>query len=296
MKLNFFRSCILLTGIALIAFGCKKTYEGIEVLDEQNIQAYLKQNNLNMQEYDTTGIYYKVLTPGTGDSVRYTDVVYVTFTMKSLDGKYNSTDEYTANRYSNFLGYLDPANSGLPVAFRTAIHDLLKHKGGEIRIIIPSRLAYGRNGSSNIPGNASLDCTLRLYDVNSQAAFDDTVIDKFATSNNLNLTKDTSGLYYQIITPGTGTVAITDTTEITTLYKLSYLNGSVVQETSADDPYVTTPAENIEGFRIGVSLIKKGGKIRLIIPSRLGYGSSPSNGIRSNAILDYEVEVTDVTE
>src|SRR5690606_33866452 len=156
-------SYIFLSAAFLLAFsGCKKEYETIEQLDEQNIQAYLTQKNLDM-ELDSEGFYYHIIEQGSGSAVDYTDKVFVTFTMTSLDDKYTSTDEYVINRYSSYLGYLDREHSGMPAAFREAVEKL--NKGGSIRVVIPSRLAYGRNGFNKIPGNASLDCTLILYDV-----------------------------------------------------------------------------------------------------------------------------------
>lgn len=290
MNFTLYRCSVILILITALS-ACTKEYETIEELDERNIQTYLQQQNLDM-EHDPAGFYYKIVEDGTGDTVKYSDKVYVTFTMKSLDGRYTSTDEYVNNRYSGFLGYLDREHAGLPAAFREAVKKL--DKGGVVRVIIPSRNAFGRNGSNSIPGNASLDCTLRLYDVNTQAEFDDTIINRFMDEKGLNLTKDTSGLYYQIIEPGTGTEPIADTTEITVQYTLRYLNGTLLQETTADKPYKSTLSSNIEGFRLGVLKLKKGGKIRLLIPSALAYGSNPGNGIRSNAILDYDVELTDV--
>jgi FKBP-type peptidyl-prolyl cis-trans isomerase FkpA len=44
----------------------------------------------------------------------------------------------------------------------------------------------------------------------------------------------------------------------------------------------------------GVPLVKKGGKIRLIIPPTLGYGSQNRVKIPPYSILDFDVEVLDV--
>ena len=51
----------------------------------------------------------------------------------------------------------------------------------------------------------------------------------------------------------------------------------------------------IVGWQIGVPLIKKGGSIRLIVPSGLAYGSSsPGLGIPKNAVLDFTIDLIDV--
>lgn len=279
--------------LSIVVSGCTKEYEGIETEDEQNIQAYIRQNNLNVQQYDSTGIYYQVLAEGAGEEVDYTDRVFVTLNEKSIDGQYTSANEF-ANVYTNFLGYLGP-ESGLPEAYRTSVKEILKKKGGSIRIIIPSRLAYGKEGRGDIPGNASLDCIITLYDADNQADFEDVLITRFSDANNLNLTKDTSGAYYQIITPGTGTDVITDSTEVTVNYTLRFLDGQVIPQPGSDS-YKSKLSDNIQGFQIGVGLLKKGGKLRLLIPSRLAYGpnGSQGGGIPPNTILDYDIELLDI--
>lgn len=294
MKQNIYRLFLLISFIAVTATSCQKDYPPIEELDEENIQAYIRENNLSVTP-DSTGYYYQVIDQGTGEAVKYSDKVFITFTLKTLDGRYVSNDEYVNNKFINFLGYIGK-DYNLPEAFRTAVKDKLVNKGGSIRLIIPSRLAYGRNETGGIPGNSSLDCVVKLHDVETQDEFDEVMINKFAGENNLNLTRDSSGLYYQIITPGTGTAVITDTTEVTTLYKLRYLNGTLIQETTSSNPYKSVLNVNIQGYQTGVKLLKKGGKIRLLIPSSLAYGSNTSSGIRANSILDYDVEVTEVKE
>lgn len=49
----------------------------------------------------------------------------------------------------------------------------------------------------------------------------------------------------------------------------------------------------IRGWTLGIPLLKKGGRGRLIIPSSLAYGSNPPQGIPSNAILLFDVELID---
>ena len=51
----------------------------------------------------------------------------------------------------------------------------------------------------------------------------------------------------------------------------------------------------IEGWKIGIPLIKEGGKIILYMPSNLGYGcSNLGTTIPSNANLIFEVEIIEI--
>ena len=300
-----------LAGLLLLTVfvACKKEYATIEEEDATAITDYLQKNNLNslMTQYGNTGIYYQIITPGTAvDTLKYSDLIYMTYTINSFDGKAKYIDE-NLYRYSSFLGYLQlwtqnlPEAAHLPVAFRIAIKDILKKKGGSLRILIPSRLAYGQQGTEDkfvIAGNQSLDCTINLYDVNNSLDFEDVFVKKYIQTNNLTgLTKTSTGLYYQIITPGTGIAPITLSSTITAISKGKLTNGTVFDQNDSSKPIVGVLGSSfIPGWQEGLPLIKKGGKIRLIIPPSLGYGTKGNGAkIPPNSILDFDVEVTEVS-
>jgi FKBP-type peptidyl-prolyl cis-trans isomerase len=205
-----------------------------------------------------------------------------------LSGEYVSDDE-NVNRFLNYLGYLNPE------PWRIGIGEVLKKKGGTIRLIIPSRKGFGRNGSGSIPSNASLDCTLKLYDVNNQIEFEDIFVKKYIQQNNITgLTRLNTGVYYQIISPGTGDpVELTST--ISAAYTGKLTNGTVFDSATASSPLKTTLNGVILGWQEILPLIKKGGKIRAIIPPARAYGSSARGDIPPNSILDFEIELVDVT-
>jgi FKBP-type peptidyl-prolyl cis-trans isomerase FkpA len=50
----------------------------------------------------------------------------------------------------------------------------------------------------------------------------------------------------------------------------------------------------IEGWKEGLPYIKKGGSIRLIIPSQLAYGVQGSGTIPPFSCLDFDIKVKDV--
>lgn len=294
MKTNLYRSSLFLLAILLFTAGCSKDYESIEVVDDANIQTYIKSNNLNVTQYKDSGFYYEVLNQGTGDTLSYSDRVFVTFTMKSLDGSFNLGD-MNNNRYTSFLGYFS-TESNLPAAFRTAVKEILNHRGSSIRLIIPSRLAYGKagNGTFDIKGNASLDCTIKVFDAKSVTEFEDVFVKEYIQSNNITgLSRLNSGVYYKVLTQGTGTVPVDVDSYITVAYTGKLTNGTVFDSSTSFPTYLSGV---IPGWQQGVPLITTGGKIRLIIPPTLGYGSSGSGTvIPGNSILDFEIELKAVT-
>jgi|UniRef100_UPI004049F831 FKBP-type peptidyl-prolyl cis-trans isomerase FkpA len=283
-----FPGLLLLT----ILFSCQKEYETVEVIDDRNVQEYIQLNKINMQQYQGTGIYYQVVSPGTGLEVQYSDKVPALITMRSLDGKYVSVDTFSiANRYYDFLGYYNPE----PI--RMGVKEVLKKSNGTIRMIIPSRLAFGRNGSGSIPGNASLDVTVRALDISKLVQYEDFTIKKYLESNSLTgFTKTTTGLYYKIGQPGTGS-PITIESTIVANYTGKLLNGTIFDRALAGSEATFKVNSLVNGWRQGIPLIKQGGSIRLIVPSTLGYGlegSSPS--IPAFSVLDFEITVTDVKQ
>lgn len=115
----------------------------------------------------------------------------------------------------------------------------------------------------------------------------------YATANNINATKDSSGLYYQIIDSGTG-VKPTLTSTVFISYTGKFLNGTVFDQQSDPSKTGWTLSRLIQGWQIGLPLIRKGGHIKLIIPSALAYGCVGQGSIPPNEILFFDINLTDV--
>lgn len=132
-------------------------------------------------------------------------------------------------------------------------------------------------------------CSKDNYDAEKQAAKDDALIVEFITKNNIPAVKHSSGLYYQIIKPGTG-ATVTAASTVGVNYEGKLLNGNQFDKSSQ---MITFPlTQVIPGWTIGVPLIKVGGRIRLIIPSTLGYGNqSPSPSLPKNSVLDFTIDL-----
>ena len=52
----------------------------------------------------------------------------------------------------------------------------------------------------------------------------------------------------------------------------------------------------IKGWTEGLQLIGEGGKIRLFVPSELGYGENGNRGIEPNSTLIFDVELVKVNK
>ena len=115
-------------------------------------------------------------------------------------------------------------------------------------------------------------------------------LEKFIKDNNINATKDESGLYYQIITPGIGSANITANSRVTIKYEGKLLNGKVFDNGGGKEQTFVLGGL-IQGWQIGLPKIQKGGEIRLLIPPSLGYGDRSTGEIPANSPLDFNIKL-----
>ncbi len=108
----------------------------------------------------------------------------------------------------------------------------------------------------------------------------------------LDTTGSINGIYYKILEEGSGDlVTLTDTLVVN--YKGQLLNGFVFDQTK-DKPAVFPLKRLIKGWQIGLPLCKQRGKIRLIIPSSLGYSIRNLGAIPPNSVLIFDIEVLEI--
>lgn len=131
------------------------------------------------------------------------------------------------------------------------------------------------------------------YDWEKQMAIDEQVIKDFLAEKNLDAKRSVNGVYYIIEEPGSGDVKYTGYTTVKAKYEGRLLNGKVFDSSKEG---INFPLRNvILGWQEGIPLIQKGGKIRLLIPSPLAYQNRGQGIIPANAVLDFDVELLDVT-
>lgn len=131
-----------------------------------------------------------------------------------------------------------------------------------------------------------------VYDAEKQLKIDEELVKTFIATNNIPAQRHQTGVYYQIINPGTGSITYTANTKVTANYTLRLLDGTLIEQSSS--PVQFPLGGVITGWQIGVPLIQKGGKIRLLIPSPYGYRNSSQGGIPANSVLDFDIELVDV--
>jgi FKBP-type peptidyl-prolyl cis-trans isomerase FkpA len=118
-------------------------------------------------------------------------------------------------------------------------------------------------------------------------------VKNYLDSNNISATKDAAGFYYQVFDDGEGSNPnLCSQVELTYTGKL--ISGNTFEQKSA----AFTLGSSIEGLRKGITLIKKGGHMKLYIPPTLAYGSKEIKDesgkvvIPTNSILIFDLTLT----
>lgn len=122
---------------------------------------------------------------------------------------------------------------------------------------------------------------------------DEEIIQQYVADNNYNATRTSTGLYYVISDTGTGSTA-NSASSVKVNYSGYLTNGKVFDSSPVGAPPTFKLAQLIQGWQEGIPLIKEGGKIKLIIPSALGYGSTEKPNIPKNSVLVFDIELLDV--
>jgi len=285
---------LALIGLIIFLGSCTKEYDTIETTDDAKIQQYIRANNLDVVK-DSTGFYYQVVAQGTGENFKNTDSVLYHTTLKSLlSGTTYYTDPANGN-FGTLVGYANNFNGTNIPAIRTSI--LALKPGGTVRILLPSYMAFGKNGFStiNIPSNEVIDLTITTLPEKTQAALDDRLIRDFITAKGIaGMTKGPGGIYYVINAPGVAGSPINRESTVTTIYTGRFLDGTTFDSSTAADSTSLSLTQVIPAWKKTIPLVNKGGKLRILAPSVESYGPGGRDKIPANAVLDFDIEITNV--
>jgi FKBP-type peptidyl-prolyl cis-trans isomerase len=142
---------------------------------------------------------------------------------------------------------------------------------------------------------ANLNC-LKSSDACSPKtpASESSAMNAYCAANGITPTAHSSGLFYQVLDPGTGESATTNSKIFITYTGKLIADGYVFD--SQSNPSNTGWALNklIEGWRVGIPLIREGGHILLVVPSSMAYGCQGYGAIPPDSILFFDITLVDV--
>tara|TARA_R110002072_G_scaffold303010_1_gene491302 strand:- start:6174 stop:6623 length:450 start_codon:yes stop_codon:yes gene_type:complete len=140
--------------IIVISFSCKKKkIEKQAETDEAIIVQYINDNNLTATATGT-GLYYTMDVVGSGASPNVNSDVRVAYQGFYTDGSVFDESLQTGIIF-NLQQVIQGWTEGIPY-FKV---------GGSGKLLIPSALAYGTNGSGSVPPNSVLIFNIELIEV-----------------------------------------------------------------------------------------------------------------------------------
>lgn len=119
---------------------------------------------------------------------------------------------------------------------------------------------------------------------------DDKEIKDYLDSHDISAKKHDSGVYYVIHEEGEGNNPYYYTTVIIK-YKGYFTDDEVFDETVGDETIESRIDNFVEGFQIGLQMMKPGAKATFYIPSHLAYGEDGSLGVPEWAVIIFDVEM-----
>ena len=226
-----------------------------------------------------SGLAYKVITPGTGtEHAVKEDRVEVHYTGWTTDGKmFDSSVVRGKTTKFKLTQVIAGWTEGVP----------LMVVGEKTRFWIPEELAY--------KGRAGKPAGMLVFDVelvSIQAAPKPVPAPEDVAAAPKDAKKTKSGLYYKVITPGTGKVHPGPTTTVSVDYTGWTTDGKMF------DSSITRgkPAEFgldgvIPGWTEGVQLMVEGEKTRFWIPAAMAYGETPARPGAPSGNLTFDIEL-----
>lgn len=249
----------------------------------------------------SNGLEYIDDTLGTGRKADIGDLVSIRFTAWMVkDSSENLFTDWSKDSTKNKEIIGATPKTGRPFKFLLNEKNFIKGStdgiagmkvGGTRTIIIPSEIAYGKQGIGPIPPNTKLKALVTLIDAKKPVVANLWDVD----SSKYKTTKD--GLKFAIIQQGNGPKA--DSGDIVTVSYSGYLAKDSTKFDSSverDEPFKFQLGTHtvMAGWDEGIALLHKGDKARFVIPPALGYGSRPNRVIPANSTLIFDVELVDV--
>lgn len=285
-----FNSFLFLLAVAVVFTACGGKYPGYKKTD--------------------TGLYYKFFVES-DDTAKPKENDILTLKL-SYSAKINGKDTLFMDGKNDFK--LPLAKS----AFKGDIYEGLKlmSKGDSASFIMSADSFYTKivHGPrpKGVDSLAVLTFNVKMIDFMSQEemmkkqeaenavkeAAEMELLNKYLTDNKITVTPTASGLYFMEVKKGNGKKPVAGK-KVKVHYTGTLLDGTKF-DSSFDHPgkepfeFPLGQGQVIPGWDEGISLMSVGGKAKLIIPSKLGYGGRSAGPIPAFSTLLFDVELVEV--
>jgi FKBP-type peptidyl-prolyl cis-trans isomerase len=309
----------------------------IESLEQMKKEAEVKaaklkgEENGKLQNYisskgikatpSATGVYYVEEKAGAGRQIQKGDFIKMDFTVMTIG----------ENKVFSTLDRKEPISFEFGQPFDTKGLDEgigQMKKGSKAKIVVPSSMGFGEKGRKGMNGNeiiapySPVIYEVEILDIQTKAQHEKEVkdkesqakaeassaeakepilIQKYMKEKSLTAKPTASGMYYIERVKGKG-IKATAGKKVSVHYTGRLLDGTVFDSSLDRKPvkpfdFTLGAGQVIQGWDEGIAMMNEGGKAILIIPSKLGYGSSGSGGvIKPFSPLVFDVELVKVNK
>ncbi len=145
---------LLIFPVALILFSCKTYNEDDKTEFDEKISKYIEKNKIEGMQRSDSGLYYKIIEPGSDRKILYEDEVHFKYKGKLTNG--TVFDDQTKEGQTFKL-------RDLIAAWKEIMLEL--GEGGKAYIITPPQLGYGDHELNKIPQNSILIYDIEIVEV-----------------------------------------------------------------------------------------------------------------------------------
>ncbi len=265
--------------------GCKPEVDKELQQEEEAIQNFIEENNIEIDTSTEEGLRYYQSREGQGEKVQNGDFI-ITHAMgkplgeELLEEQIDSNFRFIVGRGHVMLGL----DKGI----------LFMSKGEKGRFIVPFRLAY-YNPNASVPNYNTYHLQIEVVEiVEDSLEWELERIRSYVQEHEWDTVPDSTGFTFLSTKEGTG--AEIDTNDVVKIsYEAYLLDGTLTQSASQAGPLQFTVGEGdvIEGLEKAVALMKVGGQAKVVIPSSLAYEGHYYYSIPPFASIRYNLEVLD---
>jgi peptidylprolyl isomerase len=229
-----------------------------------------------------SGLEYTITEKGNGKKAQTGDKVKVHYTGKLLNDTIFDSSIPRGQPFEFKVG-AGQVIKGWDEAF------LLLQEGDKATIKFGPELGYGASAMGKIPANSTLIFDVELIQViEGVRPFDVKGKDTLTTP---------SGLKYVIVKENKAGEKAVSGTKVVANYSAYLLDGKMFDSSiERGQPLKANIGKGqlFTGLEEGISLMRKGEKARIIIPSKLAFGEKGSGPIPGNADIIFDIELTEV--
>jgi peptidylprolyl isomerase len=229
-----------------------------------------------------SGLEYTITEKGNGKKAQIGDKVFVHYTGK----------------LTNDTVFDSSVGKGQPFSFKLGAGQVIKgwdeafqilQVGDKATIKFGPELGYGERAMGKIPANSTLIFDVELVDVVEGIRPYDV--------KGKDTVKTASGLQYIVVQANKTGEAAANGTRVVANYSAYFKDGKMFDSSfDRNQPLKATIGKGqlFKGLEEGISLMHKGEKARIIIPSNLAFGDKGNGPIPANTDIVFDVELVDV--